>query len=73
MSYGSPTTKQVATHAVFGAAVCFAGFSLADIAGTTAPALWNAAAEKWILLVVGCSYCSVGAALTGLIFLASKD
>jgi hypothetical protein len=29
--------------------------------------------KKWMLIVVACGHCSVGAALTGLIFDSSED
>jgi hypothetical protein len=47
------------------------GFWLADIAGILAPSLSHAAAEKWMLMA--CGYCSVGAALTGLVFRTSES
>jgi hypothetical protein len=72
MRSGSPGAKQILWHAILGAAVCFVGFWLADIAGILAPSLSHASAEKWMLMAVACGYCSVGAALTGLVFLTSE-
>jgi hypothetical protein len=69
----SPRAKQVVSHAILGAAISFTGFWLADITGMIVPSLWHAAAEKWMLIVVACGHCSVGAALTGLIFDSSED
>ena len=73
MPSGSPTAKRVVSHGISGAAVCFVGFWLADITGMVTPALWDAAADKWMLVAVACGYCSVGAALTRVIFLPSRD
>jgi len=72
MRTGSPSAKQILWHAILGAAVCFVGFWLADIAGILAPSLSHASAEKWMLMAVACGYCSVGAALAGLVFLTSE-
>jgi len=68
MRTGSPSAKQILWHAILGAAVCFVGFWLADIAGILAPSLSHASAEKWMLMAVACGYCSVGAALDRLGF-----
>jgi len=68
MPRGSPTARQVVAHAVAGAAICFAGFWLADITGMVSAFFRHAAGEKWMVVAVACSYCSVGAALTGVIF-----